>query len=111
MPILRILAAGQRQFASPGMFDLNGRPAFTLGAGEADTLALDYTAALGDETISTSTWAADGASLSGAATDGGTASVRLTAPTDGCAATIRHTLVTSGGRTLKQTVTLLPEPR
>jgi hypothetical protein len=59
---------------------------------------------LGTDTISTSTWTADGLTVDSSSTSGLVTTVFASGGTDGSLASLTNTIVTSSGRTLQRTV-------
>lgn len=64
-----------------------------------ETISLNYARELDGETISTSTWAGDGLTLSGEAISGSTVTALASGGADGTIYEVKNTITTSGGQT------------
>ena len=97
---LRVLANESRVWADrAGWLDDENVPSRDAYEGETLSYTVDWTGFLGSDTISTSTWAGDGSTVSGATNTTTSASAKATSPTEAQDATITNTITTAAGLT------------
>lgn len=80
-----------------------GTPSYEKDPGDT----MDYSVSwyhLGDDSIVTSTWTADGLTVVSSSTTGLVTTVFASGGTDGATGSLTNTIVTSGGRTLQRTI-------